>query len=59
MSQIQYSPSKIIESLNAQIIEIQIRIAETREKGSEWAEGTRLDKIAELRELIAIVSQDI
>ena len=46
--------SKIIDSLKLQIVEIQIRIAESRERGSDWAEDTRLAKIADLRDMIAL-----
>lgn len=49
----QQTVQQSIDNLKAQIVEIQVRIAETREKGSEWAEGTRLAEIAELRECIA------
>lgn len=38
-----------ISNLKAEIVKIQIAIAEERERGSEFAEQTRLNKIAELR----------
>lgn len=38
-----------ISNMEAEIVRLQIAIAETRERGSEMAEQTRLNKIAELR----------
>jgi hypothetical protein len=40
---------KAIKRIQAEILGIQIQIAEQRERGGEWAEATRLMKIAELR----------
>ena len=45
----QGTAQRAINKIKAQIVELQIQIAEQRERGGEWAEQTRLDKIAELR----------
>jgi predicted nucleic acid-binding Zn-ribbon protein len=47
-----------IESFEAEIIRLQIAIAQERERGGEMAEGTRLWKIADLRSEIEFCQEN-
>lgn len=50
--------ARAISSLKAEIVALQVAIAETRERGSQMAEQTRLNKIAELRADIAFCERN-